>query len=225
MATNMEAEATSVKRGAEGELDAPGVALALLGSEHGSGTMLRAERTAGAAGDGAQAGTIPNRRTLKAHTTRTPPGTPTAPGSPSEARRRSQPRSSRTPPLLDGADVEAQEIALEAPLGAKVSSKRALQFKGEARKVARRADDFAEQLRRPGGWRDVVVQLPSGGTERIYISPDMNVKTARIQTHTKKAKDILNRLYPQHIVYSQGQDGMEAALRELDIEKSDAIRA
>lgn len=70
-------------------------------------------------------------------------------------------------PLLPGADIETRDVAVEAPLGAKLSSKRVLWFSGETRKATRRADNFVEQLRGPGGWQDVLAQLSFEGTERI----------------------------------------------------------
>lgn len=151
-------------------------------------------------------------------------------------------------PLLVEANVQAADVVLDAPMGAKVSTKWTMQFKGETRKAARRADTFMEQLRGPGGWKDVTVQLPSGGTERIYISPDKSLKTVRTEIHTKKLKDILTRLYLEHAFYPQRRDGVVAArykpvvkldvreeattllfnevvLREMAIDKGDVIRA
>lgn len=63
--------------------------------------------------------------------------------------------------MLEGADVQALDVALEAPLGAKASAKWVLQVKGETRQATRRAENFVEQLRGAGGWHDVMVQLPS----------------------------------------------------------------
>lgn len=66
----------------------------------------------------------------------------------------------------------------------------ARRFKGETRKATRRAD-LVEQLRGPGDGRDVITRLPSGGEERIYISPDSKIRTVRTEMHTKKVKDVL----------------------------------
>lgn len=150
--------------------------------------------------------------------------------------------------MLGGADVQARDGTLEAPLGAKVSARWVLQLKGEARKATRRADNFVEQLRGPGDSRDVKAQLPSGGTERTFISPDKNLKTARTEMHTKKAKGVLARLCPRRTFCPQRRDGVvgtrykqivkldvredgttlvfnESVLREMEIDKSDIFRA
>lgn len=93
-----------------------------------------------------------------------------------------------------------------------------------------------------------MVQLPSGGTERIYISQDNKLKTVRTEMHTKKVEDVLTRPYPQHTFYPQRGDGLvaaryrpivrldlreerttllfnEATLAEMEIDKGDVIRA
>lgn len=86
--------------------------------------------------------------------------------------------------MREGADARVQDVALEAPLGAKVSSKWVLQFKGDVRKATLRADNFVEQLHGQGGWRDGMMQLPSGGTERVYICPD-KLADMRTETHAR----------------------------------------
>lgn len=70
-------------------------------------------------------------------------------------------------PMLEGADVESYDLALVAPLGAKVSSKSVLQLEGETRKATRRADNFVKQLLGP---RSCHREAP-----RIYISPGNNM--------------------------------------------------
>lgn len=90
--------------------------------------------------------------------------------------------------MQEGADVEAKDVTLEAPLAAKVSAKWVLQFKGEAFEATRRAEHFVEQPHGTGCWLDVAAHLPSGGTERIFISPDANLNTARTEMHTKKRR-------------------------------------
>lgn len=112
----------------------------------------------------------------------------------------------------------------------------------------RRAENFVEQLRGPCGSRDVTGQLPSCGTERSCISQDTKLKTVRTEVHTKKVKDVLSWLYPEHMFYGQRRGGVvavrykpvvklgawddnttllfnEAALRELEIDKSEVLRA
>lgn len=93
-----------------------------------------------------------------------------------------------------------------------------------------------------------MARLPSGGEERIFISPDKSLKTVRTEMHTKRAKDVLAPLYPQHTFYAQRRDGVVAArykpivkldvhedgttllfnetvLQEIGIDKGDANRA
>lgn len=86
-----------------------------------------------------------------------------------------------------------------------------MKFSGEPRKAARRVDSFLEQLRGPGGWKDVSACLPSGGSERISIGPDKNTKTVRTEVQTKKLHNVLSQLYPQHTFYPQRRDGVVAA--------------
>lgn len=43
----------------------------------------------------------------------------------------------------------------------------------------------------------MTAQLPSGGAERMNISPHKNLKTARTDMHAKKVKDVLTQLYPR----------------------------
>lgn len=94
-----------------------------------------------------------------------------------------------------------------------MSSKWVLQLKGETRKATRRADNFVEQLRGPGGWRVVAPTLPSGGAERICISPDNILRTVRTEQHANnKIKDILRRLCSLHTLNPQRRDGVAAAL-------------
>lgn len=100
--------------------------------------------------------------------------------------------------FLEGADVEVRDAVLEAPVGVEFSSKWVLQLKGEARKAARRAGNLVEQLRGPGGWWDVSVQLSSGGAERICICLDNNLNTVRV--HQEGKGHLEQDVPPSHLV-------------------------
>lgn len=104
-------------------------------------------------------------------------------------------------PMLESGEFAERDITIEAPLGVRVSSKWTIQRMGEARRATRRADNFLEQLRGPGGWRDVTAQRPCGSTERIFLIQDTTLRTVRWEIQTKKVKDILARLYPQQVFY------------------------
>lgn len=78
---------------------------------------------------------------------------------------------------------------------------------GEMRKTVRRAGNFLEQLRGPGGWRDVTAQLLSGGTGRIYIGIDTEHAHDEHQESTRHPRSVV----PQHTFYPQRRGGVVAA--------------
>lgn len=92
--------------------------------------------------------------------------------------------------FMAGRAFGGAEGRLEMVVGGRhtmLSSKRLVWFQGETRNETRRAENFLEKLRGPGGGREVTAQLPSGGTERTYISPEKNMRTVRMEMHNTRA--------------------------------------
>lgn len=98
-------------------------------------------------------------------------------------------------PFAAEVGVEARFMAISGPQG--LSNRFAVKFAGEPRTAIRRQQKVFAHLREPGGgWKQMLVDTPTGGACRVYVSEDQNLQQIRLAQATKKLATIVSGLMP-----------------------------